>query len=89
MNQMNGSLGDKELLTDFISNQKYVTSSYNTFASECVNEQLRNEFLSILSDEHQIQSELFQEASSRGWYPVKPADTNMVTEARQKFTSAF
>lgn len=80
-----GTLGDKETLSDLISSQKFTTSNYNTFAGECVCEQLRTDFLNILKDEHNIQNELFNEASARGWYPVKQAPVNEVTQARQKF----
>ena len=82
----NSVMGDKETVNDFIASQKLVTSSYNTFASECVNEQLRNEFLSILKDEHCIHAELFNDANSRGWYPVKQAPASDITQARQKFS---
>jgi len=83
----NCNMGDKEILTDCLSSQKLGTASYNTFAGECANEQLRNEFLSILKDEHCIQSELFTDMSSRGWYPVKQAPGNEVTNVRDKYKS--
>ncbi|MCL2546646.1 MAG: spore coat protein [Oscillospiraceae bacterium] len=79
------TMGDKEFLTDCIASQKQAASSHNTFAGECVNEQLRNEFLSILKDEHCIQSELFNDANSRGWYPVKQAPGNEITMVRDKY----
>ena len=53
-------LGEKEILNDFIISQKLISSSYNTFAGECVNEQLRNAFLNILDDEHAIQANIFE-----------------------------
>ncbi len=85
-NMTSGTLGDKETLTDLISSQKYASSTYNTYAGECVNTQLRDDFLCILKDEHEIQSELFKEANTRGWYTVKPAEMNEITQVRQKFT---
>ncbi len=84
-NMTSGTLGDKEFINDLISSQKFATSNYNTFAGECVCEQLRTDFLNILKDEHSIQAELFNEANSRGWYPVKQAPINEVTQVRQKF----
>ena len=81
------TMGDREILTDCLSSQKLGTASYNTFAGECANEQLRNEFLSILKEEHCIQSELFSDMNSRGWYPVKQAPGNEITAARDKFKS--
>ena len=80
------TLGDKETLTAFLATQKLISSTYNTFAGECSNTQLRDEFLNILKEEHCIQSELFEEMNSRGWYQVQPADANEVTKVRQKFS---
>lgn len=83
----NQVMGDKERLQDSIASQKLITSSYNTFASECVNMQLKNTFLSILDDEQKIQSELFQEMQGKGWYQTEPADGNKITQARQKYSA--
>ena len=82
-----GNLGDREALSDFLATQKLISSTYNTFAGECANTQLRDEFLDILKDEHCIQSELFSEMQSRGWYQVQQADANEVTKVRQKFSA--
>ncbi len=81
------TLGDKETVNDFIAGQKMITSAYNTFAGECANECLRNDFLNILKDEHCIQAELFTEASSRGWYQTKAAPTAEVNQVKTKFTT--
>ena len=86
MSNSSNMLGDKEALSDFLATQKMISSTYNTFAGECVNTQLRDEFLNILKEEHCIQSEIFSEMQSRGWYQVQPADANEVTKARQKFS---
>lgn len=85
MNTAMNQMGDKETVNDFIASQKQIAASYNTFAGECVNEQLRSEFLCILDDEHQIQADLFNQANSRGWYQVKQADTMEINQARQKY----
>mgnify|MGYP000940189924 FL=1 len=81
-------LGEKEILNDFIISQKLISSSYNTFAGECVNEQLRNAFLNILDDEHAIQACIFSNMQSKGWYKTEPADQQKVQQAKQKFTQA-
>ena len=84
-NTTSGTLGDKEMVGDLISSQKFISGNYNIWAGECVCENLRNEFLNILKDEHCIQNELYQEASSRGWYPVKQAPQNEIDQVLQKF----
>lgn len=82
MNQ--NPMNDRQRLYDSIASQKFITSNYNTFASECVNQNLREDFLNILGEEHRIQAELFSEAQTRGWYQVSPSQPQQITQARQK-----
>lgn len=81
------SLTEKDILQDLASSQKYVTNSYNTFAGECVNEQLRSAFLNILDDEHRIQADIFNDMSSNGWYQTTPADQQQLQQVKQKFSA--
>lgn len=87
--QMNkpGQMGDMEMINDSIASQKLISDTYNTYANECATPNLRDDFLNILKDEHQIQADLFTEMQKRGWYQVSPADQNKVTQAKQKFQS--
>lgn len=86
MSQMK-SMSDQERITDFLASQKQISSSYDTFANECVSTSLRDAFLNILSEEHKIQSDLFNAAQSRGWYNPEQADTQKISQAYQKFSS--
>ncbi|HHU22691.1 MAG TPA: spore coat protein [Clostridiales bacterium] len=86
-NQCAQILGEKEILQDCLISQKQLTDSYNTYAGECVNEQLRGAFLNILDDEHRIQADLFCNLQSNGWYQVEPADQQKIQKARQKFST--
>ena len=86
---MNQQMTDKEYLTDAVSSQKLTTGNYNTFASECVCTQLKDEFINLLREEHDIQHELFKEMQSRGWYSPEQADQNKVTQTRNKFSNAL
>ena len=85
MNTQTNTMGDKEVVNDCIISQKQISSSYNTYAGECVSEPLRNAFLSILDDEHRIQAGLFKDMQSRGWYNVDPAESNKLQQVKQKF----
>ena len=80
-----GSMGDKEIMTDMLSGQKFLTGTYNNYAGECQNEMLRTDMLNILKEEHCIQNELFTEMSSRGWYTPKPAPMTEITATYQKY----
>lgn len=87
--QVTTMIGEKEILSDFLISQKQISSSYNTYAGECTNQQLRTTFLNILDEEHDIQANIFTDLQSKGWYKVEPADQNKVQQAKQKFTSGM
>ena len=82
-----GQMTEKEMLQDGLASQKHITDSYNTFAGECVNPQLRGTFLNILDEEHHIQAELFSTMQSKGWYQVEQAPAQKVQQTRQKYST--
>ena len=83
------SFCDKDMLTDMLSSQKFVTEGYNSFANECATPSVKSSFMNILTEEHQIQNEVFGEMQKRGWYQVEAADQNKVTQTKQKYQSAI
>ena len=80
-------MNDQERMTDFICSEKKMTSNYNTYASECVNMSLRDDFLNILNKSHQTQSDLFRIAQTKGWYQVEQAPQSKVSQAYTKFST--
>jgi spore coat protein CotF len=82
----NDKLRDKDILQDSLIMQKHMTSSYNTFAGECVDPQLRTAMLNILNDEHKIQAELFSTIQSHGWYQTEQAQQQKIQQTKQKFS---
>ena len=85
--QNENMLTEKEILQDCLSSQKFTTTNLNTFAGECVCEQLRSAFLNILDDEHRIQADIFNDMSSKGWYPTQLADQQQLQQVKQKFST--
>ncbi len=81
------SFDDREMMNDALISQKSLTKTYSIFADECSTPGVRNEFLSILSEEHQIQADVFDEMSKRGWYQIPPAEQTKIDQAKQKFSS--
>ena len=73
----------KEVMNDVLNTQKHLTDTYNTFANECASPQLKDAFVNILSDEHQMQHQVFTDMQQRGWYQVEPADQTKVCQAKQ------
>ena len=80
-------MNDQERITDLILSEKKMSSNYDTFASECVSMSLRDDFLNILNQSHQIQTDLFKMAQSKGWYQVEQAPQNKVSQAYTRFSN--
>ncbi len=78
---------EQEYLTDLLMGEKKMSSNYDTYASECVNVQLRDQFLQILNQGHKTQTDLFNQAKSKGWYQVEQAPASKVDTAYQKFSN--
>ena len=75
---------DKEILGDGLAAQKSTTEHFNTFAGECVHENVRNVMLEILEQEHSIQKEEFNMMHQRGFYQTSATEAKKLTEAQQK-----
>ncbi|MEF9839743.1 MAG: spore coat protein [Lachnospiraceae bacterium] len=78
---------DKEILGDALAAEKSSTNNYNTFANECVHDNVRNTILKVLDQEHCIQQDVFQMMHAKGFYPTPDAQTNKIEEAKQKYAS--
>lgn len=92
MNQISGTqqestIPEKDVMKDILSSEKYLTESYNTFTNECANQNIRDEFMKILNEEHQIQAEVFDAMKQRGWYATPAADQQKIQQAKQKYQS--
>ena len=82
------TMTDKEMLTDVLSSEKFLTDHYNQYANECASPSLMNEFMNLLSEEHQIQHDVFTEMHKRGWYQTQDAPAEKVQQAKLKFSSS-
>mgnify|MGYP001264867812 CR=1 FL=1 len=83
----NAQMQDKEILEDVLTSQKAVTGAYNNFTNECATPNVRDEFMRILTEEHQIQADVFDAMKQRGWYPTPAAEQQKIQQAKQKFQS--
>lgn len=80
-------MNDQERVTDMILTEKKMSTNYNTFASECVDDQLRDEYLNILNQSHMTQTALFKAAQTKGWYTVEAAPQSKISETYNKFNA--
>jgi spore coat protein CotF len=86
-NQPSSNLQERDLMNDVLSSQKFITDTYNTFTNECATPNVRDGFMSLLNEEHQIQAEVFDMMKQRGWYQTPAADQQKVNQAKQQYAS--
>lgn len=84
--QTKQAMTEREMMSDSLLGQKMMTTAYNTYAGECSGAQLRNVFLSILNDEHEIGAQILNEMSARGWKQPKQAEQTDILQVKQRFT---
>ncbi len=80
------SLSEREMMLDSLNTQKMMTASYNNFICDCDTKDLRNAFLTILDDEHDIFAEVAEEMCSRGWQQNKPAEQAEILKVKQRIS---
>ena len=84
---MNQPFSEKEILSDALSSVKGATNNYNTFANECVHENVRTTLMRVLDQEHEIQQDVFCMMHDKGYYPTPDAEETKITEAKNRFAN--
>ncbi len=77
---------EREIMNDSLRTQKQIAADYNDFIGECSGENIRNTFLSILEDEHNICATVQEEMMSRGWKKPQAAKQTDIFKAKQQFS---
>lgn len=77
--------GDKEMLHDALCAQKEETANYNLFANECAHKELRDTYMNILNEEHELQFQVFNIMHDRGFYPTPAADQEKINQTKQTY----
>lgn len=78
---------DQEIVTDLLLTEKKMSGNYNTFASECVNDRLRDAYVGMITSGHRTQTDLFKAGQQKGWYQVEQAPSAKVSTAYTRFTN--
>ena len=77
---------EKELMTDLLSSEKFLTGVYNTYCCEAATSTVKSALMSLLQDVHRMQEEIFGEMNSRGWYQLEKAEEQKLNSEKQKFS---
>lgn len=83
--QQKNALTDRELLSDALAMECYVTQTYNHFANECATQTIRDEVVGILNDEHKMQGDVFFEMQNQGWYTPLQAERQKIQKVCKKY----
>ncbi|MBO9608270.1 MAG: spore coat protein [Paenibacillaceae bacterium] len=80
-------MNDRDRLNDILSTEKYLTAAYNVGLNEMQNPALHQTVQRVLNDVHDTQSQLFDLMFQNGWYKMKAADAQEITQAHQQFSN--
>ena len=86
---MQNTYTEKEILGDALATQKAATSTMNIAANECVHEDVRKTMLHILSQEHDIQQDVFKMMHSEGYYPTPMAEEKNLQQVKQQYSQCL
>lgn len=78
-------LNDQDRMEDLLTQEKYLISAYSTFIPEATCPQLRGVLNNNFNECVQNQYAVFDRMTQLGWYQTKPAPTQEINAARQKF----
>lgn len=84
-NRGQSGMTERDIVEDSISTQKFLAGTVNTYANEATSDELRTDLLNVLQEDHQLQAKFFQAASQRGWYDVKRANDQEISQAQSKY----
>lgn len=77
---------DRDALQIALNECKHLASAVNTYILEATNDQLRRDYMTILGDIYSQQKEIFDLMQQKGYYNVKNADPEAITQAQNKFS---
>ena len=78
---------DHDLLFDFICTERWLSNLYNSAVNDSSTSRVKQQMLYILSDQHQIYTEMYDEFSKRGWAESENADYQKIQSTKEKYTS--
>ncbi|WP_324332321.1 spore coat protein [Methylomusa anaerophila] len=81
------SLSDRDLLQLALNECKHKANSLNTYALEASNDSLRRDYLTVLGDVHSQQTQIFNLMQQKGYYNVKNANPQDISQAKAKFSN--
>jgi spore coat protein CotF len=88
--QMTGQgmqFSDRDILQLCLNEEKHLACSLNTYIQEASSEQLRRDYMTVLGDIYSQEKQLFDFMQQKGFYNVKNASPQDISQAQNKFAS--
>ncbi|GIP40159.1 hypothetical protein J31TS4_34390 [Paenibacillus sp. J31TS4] len=80
-------MNDRDRLNDVLATEKYMTDSFNTATREASHPALHQDMLTILTETHQCQYELFELMFRKGHYKLEAEQQQKLDQAYQQFSN--
>lgn len=80
------NLTDKDILTDLLTTEKQVVSSYSSGITESSCTNLRSTLVNNFNNVQNVQYRVFDAMRQKGWYPTKDAPQNEVDTVKTSAT---
>lgn len=87
MSGQSASLSDQDLLQLALNETKHTATAVNAFALEAASETLRRDYLTILGDVHSREKQIFDLMQQKGYYNIKNATPQDISQAQSKFSN--
>ena len=85
LSKMEGSLNEKDSLTDMLNTEKMLLDSYSLAIKEGSMKSLRSQFLSCFTKAQENQFTVFSEMKEKGYYKLMPAEKQMLDQKSEDF----
>jgi spore coat protein CotF len=80
-------LTEQDIMQVCLEQTKQLAGSINTYILEANNEQLRRDYMTALGDVYNQQKQVFNLMEQKGYYNVKNATQQDISQAANKFNS--
>lgn len=78
---------DRDILQLCLNESKHLAGSLNIYIQEASSEQLRRDYMTALGDIFSQQKQLYDFMQQKGFYNVKNASPQDISQAQNKFSS--
>lgn len=79
-------ISDRDILQVCLNESKHFAASLNTYILEASSEQLRRDYMTVIGDVYSQQKQLFDLMQQKGYYNVKNANAQDISQAASKFS---